>query len=94
MGSGEELDASAEDEGGVVGGGLGELGHAALEGVEGEGELCVDAVGVGDEVGSDEGLGEEGRVVGWRGEGEMHLGGAAAEKTSGIEGKCGVFAGP
>ena len=58
-GAGEELDAAAEDEGGVVGGGFSEMGHAALECGEGEGELSVDAVGVGDEVGGREALGEK-----------------------------------
>ena len=35
----------------------------------------------------------EGGVVGWGGEGEMHLGGAAAEKSGGVEVEAGVFSG-
>ena len=89
----EELNAAAEDEGSVVGGRLGKMGHGALEGAKGQGELGVDAVGVGNEVGRGEGLGEEVRVVGRGGEGNMHLGGAPAEQGRGIEIKCGMFAG-
>ena len=51
VGAGEEVDAAAEDEGGAVDGGVvGELRHAALEGVEGADDLGVDAGGVGFEI--------------------------------------------
>src|ERR1700754_595086 len=91
-GAGVELDASAEDDGGVVGDGFCELGHTALESAEGEGELRVDAIGVGDEIGGREALGEEGGIVGWGGESEMHLVGAAAEECGSFEAECSVFA--
>ncbi len=94
----EEIETAAEEAGGVVddaaagGVGLGKAGHAALESVECACDLGRDAVGVGAEVVGREGLGAEGGVVGGGGEGEVHLGGAAAEEGGGVEIEPGVFA--
>ena len=94
VGAGEELDAAREDEGCGVGGELvRQGGEGVLEGVEGAVDLGVDAGGVGGEGFGGEGLGCEGGVVGRSGEGEMHLGGAAAEEGGGVEVEAGVFAG-
>ena len=83
--AGEEIEAAAENKGCVVGCGFVQLWDVAFEGGESGGELGVDTVGVGGEVGGGEALGGEGWVVGWGGEGEVHLGGAAAEEGGGVE---------
>src|ERR1700761_1733537 len=90
--AGEEFDAAAEYECGVVGSRFGELGHAALESVEGERDLCVDAIGVGDQIGCGEVFRHEGGVASRGGEREMHLCGATAQQRGSFEIETGVFA--
>ncbi len=82
----------AENESGVVGGDPGELGQAALQGFQRKRELGVDSAGVRDEVFGGEGFGGKGRIVGRRGQGKMHLGGAAAEQGSRVDVRSGVLA--
>ena len=95
-GAAKEVEAAREQERCGVGGegfGVGEGGEGALEGFEGAGQLRIDAIGVGLEGRGGEGLGGEGWVVRGCGEGEVHLGGAAAEQGCGVEVKAGVLAG-
>ena len=90
-GAGVEFEATGEDEGCIVGGGFGDLGDIAFEGGEGCGELGVDAVGFGYEVGGGEALCAEGWVIGCGVEGEVHLGCATAKEGCGVEVEGGVL---
>ena len=85
VGASEEVDAPRKQQRGIVGDQVLERGELQLQGLQGGGDLRVDAARVTGEVFGREGLGGERGVIGWGGKGEVHFGGAAAKKRGCLE---------